>query len=378
MKLNKGTADNSEGKKGAIVIKKRKNYKKIKSLIKYVVVACCIAILSLLITIAVVKSKWFQGYLSQNLVSENNVPKIGNMLNQASINAVDDIEPSLVTISNGVNDGNEASNITGFVYKSDGYIVTAYSAIKNFNDIVVSIPNMSEESFKATLVGKDLVTNIAVLKINVNNLIPISIDDNLNQGEFVLGVGNNSGEEGLGIVSNGIVSTVDKVITVKNSNGEIVKTGVIVTNTDLNQGNIGGVLVNLRGQVVGVTTEPFSEESNANGTNYAIGINYANKVINSLISHGSVSRIFLGIKAVNLKGQKGVYVEAVEPGGSAYESGIRASDIITTMNGIKVDNINDIFRALNENDNGNSVPCTILRDGKVINVTLLLDTTTTE
>lgn len=378
MKLNKGTDDNSEGKKGAIVIKKRKNYKKIKSLIKYVVVACCIAILSFLITIAVIKSKWFQGYLSQYLINENNVPKIGNMLNQASINAVDDIEPSLVTISNGVNNGDEVSNVTGFVYKSDGYIVTAYSAIKNFNDIVVSIPNMSEESFKATLVGKDLVTNIAVLKINVNNLIPISIDDNLNQGEFVLAVGNNSGEEGLGIVSNGIVSTVDKVITVKNSDGEIVKTGVIVTNTDLNQGNIGGVLVNIKGQVVGLTTEPFNEESNANGTNYAIGINYANKVINSLISHGSVPRIFLGIKAVNLKGQKGVYVEAIEPGGSAYKSGIRASDIITTMNGIKVDNINDIFRALNENDNGNSVPCTILRDGKVINVTLLLDTTTTE
>lgn len=376
IKLGKGRDDNSEKKKGAIVIRKRKNYKKIKSLIKYVIVAFVIALLSLLITIAVIKSKWFQGELSKYLLNENNVPKIVNMLNEATINAVDTVEPSLVTISNGVNNGDENTNVTGFVYKSDGYIVTSYSAIKNFKDIVVNIPNMNEESFKANLVGKDIVTNIAVLKINVNNLIPITISNNINQGELVLAMGNNSGEEGLGVVSNGIISTTDKVITVDDNDGEIIKTGVIVTNASLNQANVGGLLVNLSGQVVGITTDIPTETSNINGTNYAIGINYASKIIDSLISNGSVSRIFLGIKGINLKNQQGVYVEAVEPQGSAYKSGIRPSDTITSINNVKVNNVNDIFRALNNNVKGDSVPCTLLRNGQVVHVNLKLDTTT--
>ena len=371
IKLNKGTEDgNSENKKGAIVIRKRKNYKKIKSFVKYIVVAFCIAMLSLLIAIAVIESQWFQNYLSKCLTSESNVNKVGYMLNQATTNAVNNVEPSLVTISNG--EGKQ--NVTGFVYKSDGYIVTAYSAIKDFKKIVVSIPNLSEETFNATLVGKDEVTNIAVLKINVNNLIPISMGSNIKQGEFVMAMGNNSGEEGLGVVTSGVVSTVDKVITVPNEQGEDVKTGVIVTDADLNKANIGGVLVNMSGQVIGVTTIPSTSSSNTNGLNYAIGINYANKIIDSIISHGSVSRVFLGIKGINLKGQQGVYVEEVEPQGSAYKSGIRPTDIITGINNVKVNNLNDIFRALNENIVGDSVPCTILRGGKEVTVSLKLDT----
>ena len=197
---------------------------------------------------------------------------------------------------------------------------------------------------------------------------------NIKQGEFVMAMGNNSGEEGLGVVTSGVVSTVDKVITVPNEQGEDVKTGVIVTDADLNKANIGGVLVNMSGQVIGVTTIPSTSSSNANGLNYAIGINYANKIIDSIISHGSVSRVFLGIKGINLKGQQGVYVEEVEPQGSAYKSGIRPTDIITGINNVKVNNLNDIFRALNENIVGDSVPCTILRGGKEVTVSLKLDT----
>lgn len=371
IKLNKGTDDNSEEKKGAIVIRKRKNYKKLKSFVKYVVVAFCIAMLSLLITIAVIESQWFQGNFSRYLTSENNINKIGSILNQATTNAVNNVEPSLVTVSN----GNLKTNVTGFVYKSNGYIVTSYSAIKDFKNIVVTIPNMSEENFKATLVGKDVVTNIAVLKIDVNNLIPITITDKINQGELVMAMGNNSGEEGLGVVTNGIISTVDKVITVPNGDGENVKTGVIVTDANLTQANMGGVLVNFQGQVVGITTEVATSESNAIGLNHAIGISYGSKIIDSIITHGSVSRVFLGIKGVNLKGQQGVYVEEVEPQGSAYKSGIRPTDIITGMNNIKVNNLNDIFRALNENIVGDSVPCTLLRGGREIHVNLQLDTT---
>lgn len=371
IKLNRGTNDNSEEKKGAIVIKKRKNYKKLKSFVKYVVVAFCIAMLSLLITIAVIESQWFQGNFSKYLTSESNINKIGYILNQATTNAVNNVEPSLVTVSN----GNLKTSVTGFVYKSDGYIVTSYSAIKDFKNIVVTIPNMSEENFKATLVGKDIVTNIAVLKIDVNNLIPITITNKINQGELVIAMGNNSGEEGLGVVTNGIISTVDKVITVPNGNGEDVKTGVIVTDANLTQANMGGVLVNFQGQVVGITTELATSESNAVGLNHAIGINYGSKIIDSIITHGSVSRVFLGIKGISLKGQKGVYVEEVEPQGSAYKSGIRPTDIITSMNNIKINNFNDIFRASNENIVGDSVPCTLLRGGKEIHVNLQLDTT---
>jgi serine protease Do len=273
---------------------------------------------------------------------------------------------------------------TGFIVDTDGHIVTNNHVITGGTSavartITVTLSDGSEET--AEVVGRDPPTDIAVLKVNAEDLDPIDLgsSSDLEVGEDVLAMGNALNLPGGPTVTTGVVSALNRVI--EESDVGISIPDAIQTDASINPGNSGGPLVNMHGQVVGITTAVI--RGNAEGIGLAISIDSAKPIIDELIANGEVDRGVLGIRYAQqgdafgyfqcgLDTFEGVLIYQVQSNTGAEEAGLQPCDIITGIGDTGITNTGDLFRALTEHRAGETVQVTYERDGRedTVEVTL--------
>ena len=239
---------------------------------------------------------------------------------------------------------------SGWIIDNKGYIVTNNHVVEGAQSMTVTLDD--GRTFPATVVGTDLITDLAVVKINAANLVEASAGDSaeLVLGEWVLAIGNSLG---LGVTpSEGIVRSLGASVTV--SAGQTLH-DLIGTSAAINPGNSGGPLINMRGEVVGITSVKISMVG-VEAMGWAISINSALPIITQLINAGHVTRPYLGVSYSdvnpylvwqnNLEVNEGIFVAEIISGYPAEEAGLEVGDIIVGFNGEDIANTGDFIQAL--------------------------------
>jgi serine protease Do len=275
---------------------------------------------------------------------------------------------------------------SGFIFREDGYVLTNNHVVSGADNISVTLPDGSTHT--AEVVGLDKDTDIAVLKIEVEEELPaaeLGDSDALRVGEWVMAIGNPFPELGLDrTVTVGVVSAKGRGNLYFGPEDTPQYQNYIQTDASINPGNSGGPLVNIRGEVVGINsaiTNPTGVGFNI-GIGFAIPISLAKSVVPDLVEKGKVSRGFIGIglqdinrstaDALDLPSTEGVLVREVEPGTPAEEAGVEIGDVITGFNGKKVVDGQGLMMMVATEDPGQAVTLDILRQGKRLTKNLTL------
>ncbi len=267
---------------------------------------------------------------------------------------------------------------SGVIISPDGYIITNNHVIKGAKKLEITLNN--RESYQAEIVGFDESTDIALLKIDKNDLpfLQIGDSDNLKVGEWVLAVGNPFNLTST--VTAGIVSAKARDIHISNNSNKIES--FIQTDAAVNPGNSGGALVNVRGDLIGINTAISSQTGSYIGYSFAVPSNIAKKVVEDILEYGNVQRAYLGINFEELNSEKsndfgvssteGVIITRVIDQGAAKEAGLLANDIIVKMDQVKVSKFSDLQGFLGSKRPGDVVQVSVLRndDEKVFSVKL--------
>lgn len=279
---------------------------------------------------------------------------------------------------------------SGIIIRSDGYILTNNHVIQDAIDartkkissdakIEVYLPSAKDKAVKATFVGSDAKTDLAVLKVDMNNLPAAELgnSDDLKVGDLAVAIGNPGGLELAGSVTTGVISGLNRTIQTEDG----VQLKLIQTDAAINPGNSGGALVNAKGQIIGVNRLKIAA-SGFEGLGFAIPINVAKQVSNDLIESKYVKgRPLLGItpdpryteevaKRNNMP--VGVYVAEVALMSGAQKAGVQAGDVITKIDGVAVKNRDELDAVKNKHKVGDEVPLEIFRDGNTINLKVKL------
>lgn len=298
---------------------------------------------------------------------------------------VDAVSPGVVGVLNyqGLKSGKGepvlAGSGSGFVYTSNGYIITNQHVIEGAAKLTVTMHG--GEVYDAVVVGSDIMTDVAVLKIDATDLpaLPIGDSSAARVGEFVLAIGDPiSADELSGSVTFGIVSALQREINIDGFVNEYLQTDAAV-----NPGNSGGPLINMRGEVIGVTSakytsagyDEYGETISSEGIGFALPINNVMQIVESLIKNGSTVRPGIGVTIVTYTEASttvsvpGVYVYGVTEGGPAYQAGIKVGDRLVALDGEELDQ--DAFvAAIRAKNVGDQITMTVERDGKKLELTV--------
>jgi serine protease Do len=266
---------------------------------------------------------------------------------------------------------------SGVIVSREGYILTNYHVIGGADKIRVTL--YDERKFDAKIVGSDPKTDVAVIKIEADNLPVARFGDSrkMEVGEWVLAIGSPFSEQLEQTVTAGIISAKGR-----SNVGLAEYEDFIQTDAAINPGNSGGALVNLRGEVIGINTAILSRTGGNLGVGFAIPIEMAKKVMEDLVKQGKVVRGWLGVviqnidetmaQALGLDKTRGVVISETTKGGPAEKAGLKRSDVILEFEGKKVGDTVSLRNMVVETKPGTRVEVTILRDGKEKSVTLEL------
>ena len=265
---------------------------------------------------------------------------------------------------------------SGWIISEDGYIVTNNHVVGDAEKVTVILEDGS--SYIAEQVKTDPLTDLAIVKINANNMPAIKVGDSskLEVGEWVVAIGN-ALEEGTSATV-GVVSALD--VSVSASPGQTLH-GLIQTDAAINPGNSGGPLVNMAGEVIGIDSIKVAQVG-VEGMGYAISINQAMPIINELMKTGYIVRPWIGIgvytldssvaSMYNLAVDKGVLITEVAKGSPAEKAGLKAGDIITKVEEKEIASVDELLTLVNTYKVGQMVKITFWRDSdqKTASITL--------
>ena len=260
---------------------------------------------------------------------------------------------------------------SGFIVSKDGYILTNNHVVDGSDQVTVRL--LDRREFKAKVVGTDPSTDLAVLKINADNLTPAPLgsSDAARVGEWVLAVGNPLGENLTFTVTSGIISAKGRTLQLPNSSDRSIQ-DFIQTDAAINPGNSGGPLVNVRGEVIGINSAIASETGFYAGYGFAIPINLARTVMTQLIATGHVERAVMGVsikdatqedaEAVGLSAIRGVVVRDFTSDDSpAKRAGIQQGDVIVSVEGQPVTSVPQLQQRVGFKKPGDVVRVTVVR-----------------
>ena len=268
---------------------------------------------------------------------------------------------------------------SGVIISADGYIVTNNHVVDGADELMVTLNDNKE--YSARIIGADATTDLALIKIDAKNLpaIVIANSDNAKVGEWVLAVGNPLGLNNT--VTAGIVSAKARTM------GQGVSS-MIQTDAAINQGNSGGALVNVRGELIGINAMLASPNGSNIGYGFAIPTSIMNKVVDDLKQYGNVQRAMIGIQGsdvndyvdmekekgneVDLGTMEGIYIAKVVDDGAAAEAGLEKGDVITHIDGQKVSKFGELTNIIAQKRPGDKITINYLRDKKKKEATLTL------
>ncbi|HOM65295.1 MAG TPA: Do family serine endopeptidase [Ignavibacteriales bacterium] len=274
----------------------------------------------------------------------------------------------------------QISTGSGVIISSDGYIVTNNHVIEDATKITVKLNDRRE--FTAKLIGGDPNSDLAIIKIEANNLQPAYFgnSDDVEVGQWVMALGNPLSLSST--VTAGIISAKHRRINLKKDSYGIDE--YLQTDAAINPGNSGGALIDLSGSVIGINTAIASPNGAYVGYGFAIPSNLVKKVASDLIKYGKVNRGYLGVsigevdaataKAIGLDAPKGVLVQTVVTGGAAEAADIKEGDVILKVDDKEVNQPNELQSVIGQKSAGDKVILTIYRDGKTITKTVTLRT----
>ena len=312
--------------------------------------------------------------LQPSPTSESNIPQEGGVplqeIYQKSI-------PSVVSIICAHRSG--SSTGTGVVLSRDGYLVTNAHVVENA--VSISVRLTDDREFSAQIVGSDDISDLAVLRIQAEDLVPAQFGDSgsLRVGDAVTAIGDPLGVELRGTYTNGIISAINRDVTVEGRTMTLIQ-----TNAALNSGNSGGPLINCYGQVVGINTMKigaFTDSAGVEGLGFAIPSVTVKDVVEQIITQGYVSgRPTLGIEGESLDSfyqyyyrmPAGLYITRVEQGGSAWFAGIREGDILVYVGDSRITSMEELNAVLFSHAVGDTVTVTIYRAGQTATAELTL------
>ena len=262
---------------------------------------------------------------------------------------------------------------TGIILSEDGYIITNYHVVEYAGEVTVILHNGAE--YAADIVGSDRISDLAVLKIKASGLSPAEFGDSdaVEHGDPVAAIGNPLGVDLRNTITTGVVSGVNRGITLEDAYGDITMT-VLQTNCAVNPGNSGGPLLNQYGQVVGIISSKImgSMMGSVEGLGFAIPSNTAAPLAAQLIEHGYIKgRPALGI-TVDLSYTPiydmppGIRVTGVNEDSDAYAKGLRPRDIVTHINGVAVSSISEVNDIKNGHTAGDTLRLTVYRLGEIL------------
>lgn len=259
----------------------------------------------------------------------------------------------------------EQGSGSGIIISSDGYIVTNQHVVDGATEISV-ILNTGDE-YVATLVGSDSKSDLAVLKIDKTDLPAATLGDSaqVTVGELAVAIGNPLGQELAGSVTAGIVSAVNRTMTVDNKVYNLIQTDAAI-----NPGNSGGALVNQYGEVIGINSIKLSSEE-VEGIGFAIAISEAKPIIDDLINNGYVSgRPLVGISVSTTR--NGLSVEAVSPGSGAANAGLQVGDLIVKADDQVVKSSDKLNEIRDTKKPGDTLKLTVIRNGELLEINVIL------
>lgn len=264
---------------------------------------------------------------------------------------------------------------SGVIFDKAGYIVTNNHVVGTAKTVIVSLAD--GQSTEGTVVGRDEKTDLAVVKIKMDNL-PVAEfgdSDSLQVGEPAIAIGNPLGLEFQGTVTVGVISSLNRTI---GAEGQSMK--LIQTDAAINPGNSGGALVDADGKVIGINSAKISKEG-VEGLGFAIPINAARPILQDLIKNGKVVRPYLGLYGLDQQmaarfGMKlnvaGIYVYKVAAGGPLDQAGLRHGDVILKLDGTDVKDFSALQSVMDKQNVGDSVSLDYTRNGSDHEVTVVL------
>lgn len=270
---------------------------------------------------------------------------------------------------------------SGVILTADGYIVTNNHVVEDAEEILVKLNDNRE--YKGRIIGLDKSSDLALLKIEAKDLKPITVgsSENLKVGEWVLAIGNPYGFTST--VTAGIVSAKARSLQGSNTIESFIQTDAAI-----NPGNSGGALVNVKGELVGINAMLYSQTGSYSGYGFAIPTTIMNKVVKDLREFGAVQRALLGVVGTDVstyidtqkeKGKEtdlgvlsGFYVDEVTADGAAEEAGLKRGDVITDIDGNKIEKFGNLQEILASHRPGDKIRVTYVRKKKIYTATLTL------
>ena len=254
----------------------------------------------------------------------------------------------------------ERTNLgSGVIMNDNGYILTCYHVVENADTIFISVPD--GRRVEAEMVGYDRFTDLAVIKVNADNLhvIPQLEEPNTRVGDVVLAIGNpyNLGQT----ITQGIVSRTGR-------NGLANYVDYIQTDAVLNQGNSGGALVDSNGTLVGITNASFLVRDNqrgvrsVDGVNFAVPYTLAKRVMDEIIASGKVIRGALGFEGSQLVNSNGILVTRIHSGSPAALGGLQIDDILIAIDGVEIENASTALDTIAETPPGTIMQLEVFRE----------------
>jgi len=314
--------------------------------------------------------------IEEEKVEQGSSEAILKSFNSAISKIVEKVTPSVVNIRVTVQMQDIFGQIyeregvgSGVIYTEDGYIITNNHVAGDADKLVVTLNDNRE--YPAKLVGADENTDVAVIKIEADNLQAATFDsiDNAKVGDIVIAVGSPFGLQQT--VTMGVISAKGRDISVSQETLPMVN--LIQTDAAINQGNSGGPLVNLGGKVIGINTLILSPSGASAGIGFAIPSDTVINIAEQIIEYGKARIPYIGIvMGENNTDISGVYIENVAKGYPAEKAGIKPGDIITEFDGVEVKNPLELIARILRHNVGDTVIAKIYRDDKYLNITLEL------
>ena len=320
---------------------------------------------------------------AQNAANEANLSEARNT---PVVRAAKSVGPAIVGITNKAvardwfNNPVETGGVgSGVIFRKDGYIITNNHVVANAKELIVSLAD--GRTLKGKLIGTDELTDLAVVKVDANNLPTAKLGDSdtIVVGEPAIAIGNPMGLEFQGSVTAGVISALNRTLDISDRSLKLIQTDAAI-----NPGNSGGALVNAVGEVIGINSAKVAA-SGVEGMGFSIPINTVKTVVAELMDKGYVARPYFGVSVFDpesaarygyiLNIDKGVYIFRLTLNGPADKAGLQRGDILLKVDGKEVNNVFDVRAAIVNHKVGDSVEVVYDRNGHKQTTTVTLEET---